>query len=301
LARGEPMTRIHPKSQLAPRGLRPKHSFGQNFLNDDTHLSGIAGAVEALAKAPARLVVEFGPGTGALTAHLVERELLVHAVERDRDLIPVLSDRFAERLDDGRLVLHEANAATFPVGETFRAHGEGVGVLCGNLPYHMTSSLLMNALDVVDNLAGAVFLIQLEVAERISAGPGSKTYGILSVVLQHRFDVRLDRIVPKGAFWPVPEVDGGVVVLTPRAEPRGGEVSLEVFKRVVKSAFSSRRKTLRNALKSFPAARELMESVGINPGARAEELDVEAFVALARAVEAAGPLGPDVDEGTGDA
>src|SRR5690606_35774848 len=128
--------------------------------------------------------LELGAGTGVLTAALLERGLVVTAVERDRDLVPLLKDRFAREIEEGRLTLLEDNALTVPFDDALKEPG----VLCGNLPYHLTSSLLLRALDEVRRLTGAVFLVQLEVAQRIAAEPGNKSWGVLSVLLQHRFD-----------------------------------------------------------------------------------------------------------------
>lgn len=237
--------------------------------------------------------LELGAGTGVLTAALMDRGMRVTAVERDRDLVPLLRDRFKDQLASGQLTVLEANALTVPFDDALAEPG----VLCGNLPYHLTSSLLLRALDEVKRLTGAVFLVQYEVAQRIAAEPGSKAWGVLSVLLQHRFDVDLVHKVPKGAFWPVPDVDGGVLRLSPLSEARGGEVTLAALKRVVKVAFQQRRKTLRNGLSTLGGA-SLLEEAGVNPAARAETIPVEGFVALARVLESRGPV---VDEAVDDA
>lgn len=274
-------TSIHPKQLLAPRGLRPKSSFGQNFLSDDHQLLGIARAILESRPNPEAPVVELGPGTGALTGVLLDAGATVHAVERDRDLVPVLRERFAAHIASGRLHLYEDNALTFDYAPITVGHG----VLCGNLPYHLTSSLVLRAVELVTALQGVVFLVQLEVAERLAAEPGNKDWGILSVLLQHVYDVELFQKVPKGAFWPVPEVDGGVVRMMPHPSPRGGRVALASLKHVVKTAFQQRRKTLKNTLASLGGA-ALLREADIDPTLRAERVDVEGFVRLARAVEA---------------
>lgn len=285
------MSAVHPRAHLEARGLRPKHSFGQNFLHDEGHLAFIADEVRHAAPAGGGRALELGAGTGVLTAALLARGLTVTAVERDRDLLPLLRERFAAALDAGQLTLLEANALTVPFDDALAEPG----VLCGNLPYHLTSSLLLRALADVKRLTGAVFLVQLEVAQRIAAEPGSKAWGVLSVLLQQRFDVDLVRKVPKGAFWPVPDVDGGVLRLSPLDEPRGGEIDPRVLKRVVKQAFQQRRKTLRNGLSVLGGA-ALLEEAGVDPSARAETIPVEGFVALARALERRGVAGPDDDD-----
>jgi 16S rRNA (adenine1518-N6/adenine1519-N6)-dimethyltransferase len=268
---------------LEARGLRPKNSFGQNFLNDENHLVRIADEVHhAAERTSSRRVVELGAGTGVLTAALLDRGLHVTAVERDRDLVPVLRDRFDDDLEAGRFSLVEANAVTVPLEEGLGAGG----VLCGNLPYHLTGSLLARPVDEPERIRAAVFLVQLEVGDRIAADPGGKQYGVLSVLCGHRYDIELVHKVPRGAFWPVPDVDGGVLRLLRREAPRGGEVSTATLRTVVKAAFEQRRKTLRNALKKLGDADGLLEATGIDPRARAETLEVERFVALALALEA---------------
>lgn len=289
---------MHPRAQLEARGLRPKHSFGQNFLYDEGHLAIIADEVRHLAPDGGR-AVELGAGTGVLTAALLARGLTVTAVERDRDLVPVLADRFKAEIAAGKLTLLEDNALTVSFDEGLQEPG----VLCGNLPYHLTSSLLLRALEEVRRLTGAVFLVQLEVAQRIAAEPGSKAWGVLSVLLQHRFDVDLVHKVPRGAFWPVPDVDGGVLRLIPLPEPRGGDVDPRALKRVVKIAFQQRRKTMRNSVSSLGGG-PLLEEAGVDPSVRAETIPVEGFVRIARAMLARGVPGDgggDVDDEPGDA
>jgi 16S rRNA (adenine1518-N6/adenine1519-N6)-dimethyltransferase len=290
---------MHPRAQLETRGLRPKHSFGQNFLADESHLAAIAEEVRFCTPAGG-YALELGAGTGVLTHGLLERGLQVTAVERDRDLVPLLQERFVAEIEAGRLKLLEANAVTVPYAEGLPVPG----ALCGNLPYHLTSSLLLRAAAERASLTGVVFLVQLEVAQRIASDPGSKAFGVLSVLLQHPFEVELVRKVPRGAFWPVPEVDGGVLRMRPRQEPLGGAVDERALQRVVKAAFAKRRKTLRNALAPLGEPVELLEAAGIDPGARAETVPVEAFAALTRAWlarEGAVPDEPEEPEGAPDA
>jgi 16S rRNA (adenine1518-N6/adenine1519-N6)-dimethyltransferase len=262
---------MHPKEQLEGTGVRPKRSFGQNFLADETHLRKIAALALARARDPARTIVEMGAGLGALTQHFVDAGATVHAVERDRDLVPLLEKRFAGR----PITVHEDNALTFPLDVL--AAG---GAVAGNLPYHHAAQLAARALDAWPRLGGAVFLVQLEVAERMAARPGSKDYGSLTVALQSRFEVKLAHVVPKGAFWPVPDVDGGVVAMDPLTEPRGAPHALADLERLVRAAFQQRRKTVRNGLKGLVGDPMLAEA-GIDPGARAEDIDVAAWGRLA--------------------
>lgn len=271
---------MHPREQLAGTEIRPKRSFGQNFLVDDTHRLAIANLCIELARDRDRTIVEFGAGLGSLTSVLGTLGAYVIAVERDRDLVPVLRHQLARALTDGWLQIHEANALTFPLED----QPEGFA-LVGNLPYHHAAEIALRAVDAWPRIGGACFLVQKEVAERMAAKPGNKDYGSLSVVLQARFDVRMARKVPKGAFWPVPEVDGGVVTMKALPAPRGAPHTREQLDRVVRPAFQQRRKTLHNALKGVVDDATL-RAVGIEPTARAEDVEVEAWGRLAAAVAA---------------
>lgn len=277
--------RPHPKRILEGTGIKPKHSFGQNFLADESHLDVIARLSLGMARGAPKRVVELGGGLGALTAPLLdlgraEGGVVVHVVERDRDLVPLLAKRFADDIARGDMFLHEDNALTVTLDDKL----QGDGAVVGNLPYHLAADLALRALDLWPRLGGACFLVQKEVAERIAAGPGSKDYGVLSIYLQSRFDVELAHVVPAGAFWPPPEVDGGVFTMRPLPKPRGAEASVEALKRVVKPAFLQRRKTLRKSLGKLVDA-ATFEQAGIDGGARPEDVGVDAWQRLAAIVE----------------
>jgi 16S rRNA (adenine1518-N6/adenine1519-N6)-dimethyltransferase len=281
---------VHPRDQLDGTGILPKRSFGQNFLTSDAHLAEIARLVLARAKDPARTVVEMGAGLGALTAFLLQQGGTVHAIERDRDLVPLLQKRFADALAAGKLVVHEDNVLMHPLGVIAGVEPTKGGAICGNLPYHHAAELALRALHTWPNLGGACFLVQLEVGQRMAARPGSKDYGSLTVVLQSRFDVRVARTVPRGAFWPVPDVDGGVVTLDPLAAPRGAAHTIAQLESVVRPAFQQRRKTVRNGLKGVlgDAVDARLEAAGIAPTARAEDVPVDAWGRLAAGTPASG-------------
>lgn len=277
--------RPHPKRLLEGTGVHPKHSFGQNFLADESHLDVIARLSLGLARGTPKRVVELGGGLGALTAPLLDLGraqggVVLHVVERDRDLVPLLTKRFA---DAPEVAVHEDNALTVSLDDKL----QGTGALVGNLPYHLAADLALRALDLWPALGGACFLVQWEVAERIAAGPGSKDFGVLSIFLQSRFDVELAHRVPAGAFWPPPDVDGGVFTMRPLPRPRGGDASVEALKRVVKPAFQQRRKTIKKSLARVVDAAGL-EEAGIDPGARPEDVDVDAWQRLAAIVERRG-------------
>ncbi|MCP4504167.1 MAG: ribosomal RNA small subunit methyltransferase A [Deltaproteobacteria bacterium] len=278
---------LHPKTWMTSRGIRPKHSFGQNFLVDDQKLSGISRAALSLFDKSCdtpekRTVIEFGPGLGALTGPLLDGNTLVHAIERDRDLPPFLYERFAPEVDEGRFVLHEANAVTHPLEPIFDA-ADGRAVIAGNLPYHLTSDLCLRSCHHVEHLHGAVFLMQLEVAERLTAEMDTKSYGVLTVLLSHFFETEMALKVKAGCFWPPPEVDGGVVRMKTREAPLGGEVPFNALRAVVKSAFHKRRKTLKNSYKHLENVDEVLEMAGVSGKLRPEQISVEGFVSIARA------------------
>ena len=261
---------------LAAHGLRPKKSFGQNFLEDPTLCAKIA----ALCRLEGGRVVELGAGLGALTAALLGQASTVIAVERDRDLVPILEERFA---GEERLTIVEADAAKVDVAALL-APGPAPRVLAGNLPYQITGRLVERAVRQATALDRAVFMVQREVADRLCAVPGSKDYGALSVFTQAAFVVERAMKVGAGAFHPRPKVGSAVVVLTTRRPALA--VEDDVFREVVKRAFGQRRKTLRNAYKGLlglerDAVAAAAEATGISLDARAETLAVEDFAALA--------------------
>ncbi len=292
----------NPSPQELLKGLQPKHSFGQNFLVDEHHQNRIATLAIACSKpltGQKPLVVELGPGLGALTGRLLEQGAQVIAVERDRDLVPLLKKRFEQQTaarDDGatpQLTIVEDNALTWPL--TVENGVTDGFALVGNLPYHHAADLCMRCVESLAEkptavlprrIGGGLFLIQLEVAERIASGPGSKDYGVLSVLLQSRFTISLAHKVPRGAFWPVPDVDGGVIALRPhdRVDPA---LPFEQLRTVVRAAFQQRRKTLRNALLANIKDHDVdaaLAAAAIDPKTRAEQVDVDGFVRLAKAM-----------------
>ena len=252
---------------LAQKNLAPKKSFGQNFLGDDFHLNTIAKAACDLRENQNSCVYEIGAGLGALTRALLNQGAFVETIERDRDLVPILQETFIEDIKSGKLVLHEANAVTFP----YSKHG----VICGNLPYHLTSSILFEIAKLHHKISGAVFLIQKEVADRIAGSPGSKIYGLLSVLMQSRFETSIIHEVPREAFWPPPQVESTVIRFKPRQNVT--KIDWELFVKLVKSAFAHRRKTLTNSLSDYPNIESILISLEINPKSRAENLSYKDY------------------------
>jgi len=251
----------------------PKKRFGQHFLTDRHYLRRI---VEAIAPRPGDTIVEIGPGTGLLTTELLARIRHLHVVEIDRELAAAL--RAAWPAD--RLAVHEGDALEFD----FATLPTPLRVV-GNLPYNVSSPILFHVAAAADRIADCVFMLQKEVVDRMVAGPGTESYGRLSVMLQYRFAMGKVLDVPPGAFTPPPKVDSAVVLMKPLPASRPRARDDAAFERVVAAAFSQRRKTLRNAVRAFVDA-EGFTRAGIDPVRRGETLSVEEFIALAEASRA---------------
>lgn len=264
-------------------GLAPKRSFGQNFLVSAHVTSAIARACVPDDEVGRARVLELGAGLGVLTSALAERAGQVVAVERDRDLIPVLRHELARSIEAGRVRVVEGDAqAVSPAELLGEAEPQSKRVLAGNLPYQITGRLLERAVAHADDLDRVVFMVQLEVAERLTAVPGTKAYGALTVFVRAAYDVKKLFDVSPGSFHPPPEVTSAVVLLAPR-RPRAAEET-ELFRALVKAAFGARRKTLRNAWSRVADGERVHEAAaaaGISLDARGETLDVEAFARMA--------------------
>lgn len=274
-----------PKALLERFGLRPKRSFGQNFLADANLSARIA---ELSAPEPDVEVLELGAGLGSLTAQLLPRVPRVIAVERDRDLVPALQELFETAIGSGNLELLEADAKAVDFEAVFQVPPRR-RVIAGNLPYQLTGPLLERAVAAGRGLRRAVFLVQKEVADRLAAQPGTSDYGVLTVFAQAQFEVERAFVVRRGAFYPQPNVDSAVVVFEPRAEPLSEETS--TFRRVVKGAFASRRKTLRNAWSGVAERQQVVAAAaatGIDLEVRGETLSVSQFAAFARELDSHG-------------
>jgi 16S rRNA (adenine1518-N6/adenine1519-N6)-dimethyltransferase len=288
-----------PRALLEKYGLRAKKSWGQNFLGDEAILDDIARL--AAPRAGDR-VVELGAGLGHLTARLLARGAAVVAVERDRDMARVLRGELGDRV-----VLVEADAARVEYADIARRFTTSTSTapststttatttttpprlaVVGNLPYHLTSPILFSLLDQLEHVSRAVFLLQREVAERLAAPPGSRDWGLASVLLQREADVSVERIVRAGAFVPPPKVDSAVLValFRPPADP---VLRPERFRRLVKAGFAQRRKTLRNALDAARIASPqrlaaALAAATVDPARRGETLTVAEWAAIDRAL-----------------
>ena len=266
--------------RLRSRGLSPKKRFGQNFLLDPGTSRAIA---EAATTPPGGTVLEIGPGLGALTRPLLERAARVVAIERDRDLVPILREELAEPIEAGRVEIIENDAMLVDWMAALEG-GPAPRTIAGNLPYQITGALLERAVGLASRIDRAVFMVQAEVAERLLAPPGSKTYGALTVFTQAAFEVRRVLSVKAGAFYPRPEVDSAVVLLVPHRPVRAEET--DAFREAVRAAFGARRKTLRNAWRgiyglSLEALEARAAEAGISLDARGETLSVEQFARFA--------------------
>jgi 16S rRNA (adenine1518-N6/adenine1519-N6)-dimethyltransferase len=247
----------------------PRKRFGQNFLTDQSVLHDIIAAIDPK---PDDVMVEIGPGLAAMTRLLLERLRELHVVELDRDLVERLNKTF----DAKRLHVHAGDALKYDFAALAPAGGKLRVV--GNLPYNISSPLLFHLAEIAPLVLDQHFMLQKEVVERMVAEPGGKTYGRLSVMLQWRYHMDLLFVVPPSAFDPPPQVDSAIVRMIPLAEPLACDAArLEL---VVQKAFSQRRKVLRNCVAGMFTEADL-ESVGIDPQARAETVGVEAYVALA--------------------
>ncbi|MFW5972870.1 MAG: 16S rRNA (adenine(1518)-N(6)/adenine(1519)-N(6))-dimethyltransferase RsmA [Bacteroidota bacterium] len=251
--------------------LQPKKSLGQNFLRDQNTARKIVDALQAPHDAH---VVEIGPGTGSLTRYLLPRFERLTVVEIDQRAVGVLSETFP-----GLDVRH---GDVLDIDWKGLASEKGGPIhAIGNLPYYITSQILFSILEARRHVREAVMMMQLEVAERLVAAPRTKAYGILSVVAQLYADVELLFRVPPTVFVPRPDVTSAVIRLVPRMEDAHPDLDDDTVRRVIRTAFNQRRKTLRNSLK--PLATEFGTSVPDTwSGKRAEELTPDEFVDLAR-------------------
>ena len=280
------MTR-DPRAVLRDAGLRPKKSFGQNFLVASNIAASIAEACVHDDEVGSARVVEIGAGTGVLTRLLAGRARTVAAIERDRDLVPLLHREMA---DAAGVRVVEADAQTVDLAALLGDPEPGSPrVLCGNLPYAITGPLLRRTMEHAGHVERVVFMVQDEVADRLGAHPGTKAWGALTVFMRAAFDVRRVLSAPPGAFHPAPEVSSAVVELVPVRPPRATETGR--FRALVRGAFGARRKTLRNAWSRLAPDAATLEAAaaqaGVSLAARGETLDVEAFARMADALDRA--------------
>ena len=257
--------------------MRTRRRFGQHFLFDPAILGRIA---DALAPAGEDLVIEIGPGPGGLTEALLRRTSRLIAIEKDRDLVAPLRERFP-----GATIV-EGDALAVDWHQLATEAGANRWLVTGNIPYNITSPLLERALTppLPDRV---VFLVQREVAERVAAAPGTRAYGALTVGVRAVASAERLFTVPAGAFHPPPKVDSAVLRLIPLADPLIAPEEQGSFRRMVVGLFGFRRKQLRRALRELigltaPEAEALLTAVGLDVAARPEVLTPQEFARLHR-------------------
>jgi 16S rRNA (adenine1518-N6/adenine1519-N6)-dimethyltransferase len=258
-------------------GLPPaRKSLGQHFLTDRRILGRIADALQLQG---GETVVEIGPGRGALTDILAERAGRLIAVEVDRALAAILRERYARR---SNVLIAEADVLQVSLG----ALAAGPYVLVGNVPYYITTPILFHALEH-PRAERSVYLVQREVADRLTAVPGRKEYGALTVNVAAVARAEMLFKVPAGAFSPPPKVESAVVRITPLATPHVTHEEEEPLRKLVQGAFGMRRKQMRRVIRTLRSlgaeeADVVLGAAGIDPEARPETLSVEQFVKLLR-------------------
>ena len=258
-------------------GIRTQKKLGQHFLVDETVVRRIAESLELKPDVP---VLEIGPGIGTLTQFLAMTGARVTAVELDRRCIEIMGTTL-KAYDNIRIV--QGDVLTLDFAELM---GEGPFQIAGNLPYYITTPIVMKILEGNVPAEKMVFMVQKEVADRMVSGPGTKDYGALSVAVQyHTAAVKLFE-VPSAAFMPPPAVDSAVILCTKRTQPPVDVPSAKLFFRVVRAAFGQRRKTLANALQGGGFSREevtaMLQETGIKGERRGETLSLDEFAALSR-------------------
>ena len=271
---------------LAAAGLRPRKRWGQHFLCDPAVAQRI---VDAAALGPDSVVLEIGPGLGALTDQLAARAARLYLVEIDRGLTARLAARYAER---PHVRVLQGDVLTLPLDELV---AEPSVTVVANLPYNISTPVVFRLLELRERFPRAVLMLQREVAVRLASPPGRATYGVTSVLVQAFAEVQLRFAVSRRSFFPRPQIDSTVVELAWTAAPRVEIGDVRLFTSVVRAAFGQRRKMLRNALGglmtgkgiSADAGRALYTRAGIDPAARAEQLDLAAFGRLARVLSEA--------------
>jgi 16S rRNA (adenine1518-N6/adenine1519-N6)-dimethyltransferase len=252
---------------------RARKRFGQNFLHDSGVIARIVRAIDAQ---PDDVLVEIGPGLGALTGPLLKTAGKLQVVEIDRDLAPRLREQF---VDYPGFVVHQADALKFDFAAL--APQKGKLRLVGNLPYNISTPLLFHLLGYGEVIGDMHFMLQKEVVDRIVAAPGSEAYGRLSVTVAARAEAWSLFTVGPGAFRPAPKVDSAIVRILPR-KPAFTIADHAMFDRIVTAAFSHRRKQLSNGLRGLLDIAQI-SAAGIDPQIRPEQLSAEAFARLANA------------------
>ena len=252
--------------------------FGQHFLHDAQVIQAL---VDRIAPEQGQCMVEIGPGQGALTLPILEKIGQLDVVELDRDLIPILKARSANK---GNLIVHSADALKFDFAQLVQSN-QKLRVI-GNLPYNISTPLIFHLLNYAAWISDMHFMLQKEVVDRLAAQPDTSDYGRLSVMMQYHCQVTSLFNVPPTAFSPPPKVESSVVRLVPYAPQKMPYLAQNYrhFAVLVREAFSHRRKTIHNSLKK-QVSLETWASLGIDPGLRPEVLRVEEYVAISNGLQ----------------
>ena len=261
----------HPQGEQA--GVRAKKHLGQHFLKDENIAQKIA---DTLSLQGYSKVLEIGPGMGVLTKYLLEKPVEVHVIEIDTESVEYLNAHYLKLHNR----IHEKDFLKYDLKEIF---AEDEFAITGNFPYNISTQIVFKTLEMRNQIPEFTGMFQKEVAQRICEKPGSKTYGILSVLVQAFYKAEYLFTVPPGVFNPPPKVDSGVLRLK-RKENFSLPCDEKLFFRVVKTAFQQRRKTLRNSLKSFNLPDNLREDAIFD--LRPEKLDYQAFIDLTQKIQA---------------
>jgi 16S rRNA (adenine1518-N6/adenine1519-N6)-dimethyltransferase len=255
---------------------RARKRFGQNFLHDSRIIHQI---IMAINPSPTDHVVEIGPGQGAITEPLLASKCRLDVVEIDRDLVSRLETRFAQ---NERFTLHSADALNFDFSAL--SNGDKLRIV-GNLPYNISTPLLFHLMQQTAQIEDMFFMLQKEIVNRLQAGPGSKQFGRLSIMIQIHCEVEALFDVDPECFQPQPKVMSSIVRLSPHRKQKYIIDDMLLFEKVVKASFAQRRKTIRNTLKEL-CDEEALKAVDINPGTRAEALSIDDFVRLSNYLSA---------------
>ena len=270
------MTGKEVREHLDGARVLPSKQLGQNFLVDPNMSRWI---VSQLNIAPEDTVVEVGPGTGALTEHVLGKAKRVVLIEFDVRLANALSERYKDRDD---VEVHIADGAKFDRRFLFK---HGPVKFLGNLPYSSGGAIMKNLLSRPHPFSLAVIMLQKEVIDRLGAQPGVKDYGILSLRMQVNWQIRSLRVVPPEAFFPKPHIDSSVAVLTPRRADEFPSFDAVLFDELVRRGFAQRRKQLGKHLPASPPWSEVSEKLGVATTVRGEQLDLAKWIELTRAYD----------------
>ena len=263
-----------------------KKCFGQNFLVDDSILSGI---VDSSNVEKDDLVIEIGPGLGNLTEYILQTGAQVLAFEIDTDMIEILNGRFAAH---NNLTIINTDILKVNLEEYIKVTKGKVRVIA-NLPYYITTPIIFKLLEYKENIASITVMVQKEVADRITSKPGSKEYGVLTINTNYQADVEKIFVVPNTSFIPAPNVTSAVIKITPNKakEQALGIKDGKIFEELVKKAFSERRKKMANSLANCglcgltkPEIEEIIKNVGLKETVRAEEVSVETYAEIANEI-----------------